>query len=99
MSIQEKTLVFRLEEKDRILDLKNKSDIKYFIADLYGVELDLVNKIKDKLLIFAQSIKREKGLLIIIHEFSFDDALIIVPTIQEAYDYIEMEDIERQLEL
>ena len=99
MSIQEKILVFRLEEKDRILDLKNKADIKYFIADLYGVELELVKMIKDKLLIFAQSIKREKGLLVIVHEFSFDDELIIVPTIQEAYDYIEMEDIERQLEL
>ena len=28
----------------------------------------------------------------------FDDELVIVPTIQEAYDYIEMEELERQLE-
>jgi hypothetical protein len=32
-------------------------------------------------------------------EFSFDDSLSIVPTLQEAYDFIEMEEMERQLEI
>ena len=30
----------------------------------------------------------------IVCDFSFDDDLTIVPTLQEAYDYIEMEEIE-----
>ena len=40
-----------------------------------------------------------KGSFVIVCEFSFNDDLIIVPTLQEAYDYIEMEEIERQLEI
>ena len=32
-------------------------------------------------------------------DFSFDDVLTIVPTLQEAYDYIEMDEMARQLEL
>jgi hypothetical protein len=36
---------------------------------------------------------------VIVCDYLFNDELIIVPTLQEAYDYIEMEEIERQLEL
>jgi hypothetical protein len=39
------------------------------------------------------------GSFVIVCEFSFDDELTIVPTLQEAYDYIEMDEMERQLEL
>jgi hypothetical protein len=35
----------------------------------------------------------------VVCEFSFDEELNIVPTLQEAYDYIEMDEMERQLEL
>ena len=31
--------------------------------------------------------------------YDFDENLNIVPTLQEAYDFIDMEEIERQLEL
>jgi hypothetical protein len=40
-----------------------------------------------------------KGSFVIVCEFSFDEKLTIVPTLQEAYDYIEMDEMERQLEL
>ena len=38
-----------------------------------------------------------KGSFVIVCDFSFDDSLTIVPTLQEAYDYIEMEEIQRDL--
>ena len=39
------------------------------------------------------------GSFVIVCEFSFDNDLTIVPTLQEAYDYIEMDEMARQLEL
>ena len=98
MNIKEKTLVFRLGDNGNLVKNDTKSKIKHFIADLDGLDLNLVNKIKDKLLIFAQSIDKENGSFVVVYNISFDDELVIVPTIQEAYDYIEMEELERQLE-
>jgi hypothetical protein len=34
----------------------------------------------------------------VVSKYSFDDTLSIVPTLQEAQDFIEMEEIERQLD-
>ncbi len=99
MQIQENTLVFRLSDNNSFTELKNNVKVKNFIADLTGVELDVVNKIKDKFIIFARSVSEMKGSFVIVYELAFDDDLIIIPTLQEAYDYIEMEEIERQLEL
>ena len=98
MNIKEKTLVFRLGDNGNLVKNDTKSKIKHFIADLDGLDLKLVNMIKDKLLIFAQSIEKENSSFVVVYNISFDDELVIVPTIQEAYDYIEMEELERQLE-
>jgi len=98
MNIKENTLVFRLGDKDNIVKSDIKSNIKNFIADLDGLDLSVVNKIKDKLLIFAQSIDKKNASFVVVYSISFDDELVIVPTMQEAYDYIEMEELERQLE-
>ena len=98
MNIKENTLVFRLGDKDNIVKSDTKSNIKNFIADLDGLDLSVVNKIKDKLLIFAQSIDKKNGSFVVVYSISFDDELVIVPTMQEAYDYIEMEEFARQLE-
>jgi hypothetical protein len=35
---------------------------------------------------------------VVVSNYSFDETLNIVPTLQEAQDFIEMEEIERQLE-
>jgi len=99
MNLQETTLVFKLGEDNNLSDLKITSDIKHFIADLRGVTPDLAENIKNKFIIFANSISKMNGSFIIVCEFSFDDDLTIVPTLQEAYDYIEMDEMERQLEL
>ena len=100
MDIQKHTLVFKLSEDLNPIDLKDlniDSDIKYFIADLRGVSTDLLKSIKNKFIIFDKTISAINGSFIIVSEFSFDDELKIVPTLQEAYDYIEMEEMERQL--
>ena len=99
MNIQESTLVFKLGENNNFSDLDITSEIKHFIADLRGVSVDVVNKVKNKFITFGQSISNINGSFVIVCEFSFDDTLTVVPTLQEAYDYIEMEEMERQLEL
>ena len=99
MDIQQSTLVFKLGEDNNFSDLKITSEIKHFIADLRGVSRDVAESITNKLITFDSSISNMKGSFVIVCDFSFDDSLTIVPTLQEAYDYIEMEEIERQLEL
>ena len=99
MNLQETTLVFKLGEENNLSDLKITSEIKHFIADLRGVTPELAENIKNKFIIFANSISKMNGSFVIVCEFSFDEELTIVPTLQEAYDYIEMDEMERQLEL
>ena len=99
MNLQEATLVFKLGEDNNLSDLKITSKIKHFIADLRGVTPELAENIKNKFIIFANSISKMNGSFVIVCEFSFEEELTIVPTLQEAYDYIEMDEMERQLEL
>ena len=99
MNIQESTLVFKLSDTVDFSRLVGKNEIRNFIADLTGVSLDVANKVKNKFITFDNSISDIKGSFVVVCEFSFDDNLTIVPTLQEAFDYIEMEEIERQLEL
>ena len=99
MNITENTLVFKLGADNNFSDLKITSEIKHFIADLRGVSVEVAENIKNKFITFAASISAINGSFVIVCEVSFDDTLVIVPTLQEAYDYIEMEEMERQLEL
>ena len=99
MNLQASTLVFKIGEDNNFSDFKITSEIKHFIADLRGVTPDLAENIKDKFTTFADSISKMNGSFVIVCEFSFEEELTIVPTIQEAYDYIEMDEMQRQLEL
>ena len=99
MNIQESTLVFKLGEDNNFSDLNINSEIKHFIADLRGVDIEIINNIKEKFITFGKNITKTNGSFVIVCNFSFDQNLTIVPTLQEAYDYIEMEEIERKLEL
>ena len=99
MNIQESTLVFKLAGDNQQLDLNMKSDIKHFIADLNGVSIEVLKSITNKLITFGNSISAKEGSFVIVSDFFFNETLTIVPTLQEAYDYIEMEEIERQLKI
>ena len=99
MNITENTLVFKLGVNNNFSDLKITSEIKHFIADLRGVSLEVAKNIKNKFITFAGSVSAMNGSFVIVCEFSFDDDSTIVPTLQEAYDCIEMDEMARQLEL
>ena len=99
MNIADSTLVFKLGENNNFDNLNITSEIKNFIADLSGVSSDVTESVKEKFITFDASISKMKGFFVIVCDFSFDDSLTIVPTLQEAYDYIEMEEMERQLKL
>ena len=99
MNLQATTLVFKIGEDHNFSDLKITPEVKHLIADLRGVAPELAENVKDKFIIFANSISKMEGSFVIVCEFSFDEELTIVPSIQEAYDYIEMDEMERQLEL
>jgi len=99
MNVFENTLVFKLGADNNFSELKTTKEIKHFIADLRGVSVEVAENIKNKFITFANSVSAMNGSFVIVCEFSFDDDLIIVPTLQEAYDYIEMDEMARQLEL
>ena len=99
MDIQQKTLVFKLGQNNNITDIDFNSEIKYFIADLRGVSIEVAESVTNKFITFGKSISTINGSFVVVCEFSFNETLTIVPTLQEAYDYIEMEEMERQLEL
>ena len=92
------TLVFKVSEQGEIGELNITGDITNFIADMSNVTTEVVEFIKNNLITFGQSIDPKKGSFVIVSTHQFDENLNIVPTMQEAFDYIEMEEIERQLD-
>ena len=99
MNIEKNTLVFRLSKDKDFSDLKINHEVKNFIADLTNVDLNIINSVKDKFITFGKTISNMNGSFVVVSSFIFEESLVIVPTIQEAYDYIEMEEMERQLKL
>ncbi len=94
------TLIFKVSEKGEIGKLNiNGNDITNFVADMTDVRTEVIQLIKNKLITFGRSINPKKGSFVIVSKYQFDESLNIVPTIQEAFDYIEMEEIERQLDV
>ncbi|MAX68229.1 MAG: hypothetical protein CMP60_00860 [Flavobacteriales bacterium] len=92
------TLVFKVSEQGEIGELNFTGDVTNFIADMSDVTSEVIEIIKNNLITFGQSIDPKKGSFVVVSTHQFDENLNIVPTMQEAFDYIEMEDIERQLD-
>ncbi len=99
MNIQDKTIVFKIDSDNNFTELNTKKNVTNFIADLSGISVQLAERIKNKFITFDKNISKMNGSFVIVCDFSFDDNLNIVPTLQEAYDFIEMEEIERELKL
>ena len=95
----ENILVFKISDENDFSKLNISKTINNFIADLSGVEKNTLNLLKDKFVKFDEIVYKNKGSFVIVHEFNFDENLNIVPSLQEAYDFIDMEEIERQLEI
>lgn len=99
MNIVDRTIVFKLTDENDFTNLNKRNEVSNFIVDLRGVDLNVINNIKQKFITFDESISKINGSFVIVSDISFDNDLVIVPTLQEAYDYIEMEEIERELNL
>ena len=91
-------LIFKVSEKGEIGELNITGDVTNFVADMSDVTAEVIEFIKNNLITFGQSIDSKKGSFVIVSTHQFDENLNIVPTMQEAFDYIEMEEIERQLD-
>ena len=92
------TLIFKVSEKGEIGELNITGDVTNFVADMSDVTAEVIEFIKNNLITFGQSIDLKKGSFVIVSTHQFDENLNIVPTMQEAFDYIEMEEIERELD-
>ncbi len=92
------TIVFSLNENNSIDNIELSEGVRNFIADLQDVNIDVLEIIKNNLIKFANAVSKDNGSFVVVSNISFDERLNIVPTLQEAQDFIEMEEIERQLE-
>ena len=95
----ENTVVFKISDKNDFSKLNLSKNVNNFIADLSDVDISVIDLLKDKFITFEKIVYKNKGSFVIVCSINFDEDLNIVPTLQEAYDFIDMEDIERQLEL
>jgi hypothetical protein len=96
--VNENTLVFKVSEKGEIGNFSVNGEVVNFIADMLDVNIEVIELIKNNLIKFGQSIYAKKGSFVVVSKISFDEELNIVPTMQEAFDFVEMEEIERQLD-
>ena len=97
--INSHTLVFTLSENNSFENSIVSDGVNNFIADFSAVDINTLQSIKNNLTKFSASVSKNKGTFVVVSNYSFDETLNIVPTLQEAQDFIEMEEIERQLEL
>tara|TARA_B100000482_G_C12550391_1_gene275917 strand:- start:268 stop:558 length:291 start_codon:yes stop_codon:yes gene_type:complete len=95
----ENTIVFKISDKNDFSKLNFSKNVNNFIADLSDVDISVIDLLKDKFITFEKIVYKNKGSFVIVCSINFDEDLNIVPTLQEAYDFIDMEEIERQLEL
>ena len=92
------TIILSLIENNLIENIELSEDVRNFIADLRDVDIEVLEIIKKNLTKFANTVLVNKGSFVVVSKISFTEKINIVPTLQEAQDFIEMEEVERQLE-
>ena len=93
------TLVFKISDKNDFSKLNYSQNIKNFIADLSTLKNGMHKLLINNFTKFEKYVNDNNGSFVIVSNVNFDDHLNIVPTLQEAYDFIDMEEMERQLNL
>ena len=93
------TLVFKISDENDFSKLNASQNITNFIADLSSLRNDMHKLLINNFTKFEKYVSANNGSFVIVSNVNFDDNLNIVPTLQEAYDFIDMEEIERQLNL
>ncbi|MGB5647087.1 ribonuclease Z [Muriicola sp.] len=97
---QENIALLKFAENLKAAYEKLKND--HIIVNLFSFSRLSSDEILEFLELSNQHRKANKSFVLVTDKVSFDevpDAISLVPTIQEAMDLIEMEDIERDLEL
>ena len=95
---QEKASLIELVKKLQVIYARFKND--NIIINLTSLESLTIEDLIEFLQISNQHRKAKHSFVIVtdkIHSDHFPEELVIVPTLQEAYDIIEMEEIERDL--
>ena len=98
--IQKNCLVVKLSKIEGDLSFVNSlfsQDCKHLILDLSEV-LNLNTEYLIKFTTFGKNLVQTNSFVMISNQFLHDEFLV-VPTLQEAFDIIEMEDIERSLNI
>ncbi len=93
------TLVFKISEENDFSELNTSDNITNFIADLSSLKNGMHKVLINNFTKFEKYVNTNNGSFVIVSNVNFDDNLNIVPTLQEAYDFIDMEEIERQLNI
>ena len=93
------TLVFKISNENDFSKLNTSSNITNFIADLSNLKNGMHKLLIKNFTKFEKYVNSNNGSFVIVSNINFDDHLNIVPTLQEAYDFIDMEEMERQLNL
>ncbi len=96
--INSHTLIFTLSENNSFENSIVSDGVNNFIADFSAVDINTLQSIKNNLTKFGASVSKNKGTFVVVSKYSFDETLNIAPTLQEAQDFIEMEEIERQID-
>jgi len=95
---QEKVSIVELVKKLQVIYSKFKND--NIIVNLTSLKPLNSNDVIEFLQLSNQHRKAKHSFVIVSNKIDFDeipDKLLLVPTLQEAYDIIEMEEIERDL--
>ena len=90
-------LVFKITDQSDFSKLNPSKNIKHFIADLTDLKSKMQTLLIENFTKFEKNVYSNEGSFVIVSNINFDDNLNIVPSLQEAYDFIDMEEIERQL--
>ncbi len=95
------------QEKTTIIEFVNRMESKYdtlkndnIIVNLFSLANISVNDLNEFLRISNTHKSANHSFVIVTNKVSYDEApaeITIVPTLQEAYDLVEMEEIERDL--
>ena len=93
------TLLFKISDENDFSKLNASRNIKNFIADLSTLKNGMHKLLINNFTKFEKYVNTNNGSFVIVSKVNFDDHLNIVPTLQEAYDFIDMEEMERQLNL
>lgn len=98
--IQENCLIIQMSEIEDDISFINslfRQDCKHLILDLSEVS-NLNTEHLTKFTTFGKNLVQTNSFVMISNQFLHDEFLV-VPTLQEAFDIIEMEDIERSFNI